>query len=138
MFETILIITVILTNATIYFFLNDKERYKAIYLKTSIALITVSLIYYLAFKPETFSLNFLSILFFFSIGLIIMHYMQIPIDNRMDQFVQQNKENTGLQKMREFQKTIISSTKFLFFPGITIVQIIMILSLEMRLDMIHK
>lgn len=137
MFETILIITVILVNTTIYFFLNDKERYKPIYLKTSIALITVSLIYYLVFKPQTFSLGFLSILFFFCLGLIILPFMQKLVDYSMDRFVQQNKENKTLQKMREYQKTIMSSILFLFYSMTTIFQIMIILLPEIRVDMIR-
>lgn len=137
MFQTILILAVILTNVTIYFFLNDKERFKPIYLKTSIALITASLIFYLVFKPQTFSLGFLLILFFFSLGLIILPFMQKLVDFRMDRFVMQNKENSGLQKMREFQKMIMSSMLLLFYPMITIFQIMVIILPEIRVGMIR-
>jgi len=138
MFETILILTVILTNTSIYFFLNDKERYKPIYLKISILLIIVSFVYYLFFKPENFYFEFLFILFFYSAGLIILHFMQIPLDFIMHQFVEKNKENIGLQKLSEFHKKIKTYAFLSLFPMATIFQIILILSTEIRLEIINQ
>lgn len=138
MFETILILTVILTNTSIYFFLNDKERYKPIYFKISILLIIVSFVYYLFFKPENFYFEFFFILFFYSAGLIILHFMQIPLDFIMHQFIEKNKENIGLQKLSEFHKKIKTYAFLSLFPMATIFQIILILSTEIRLEIINQ
>ena len=138
MFKIILILTVICTNTTIYLFLINREKYKSIYLKTTVILTIVSLVYYFIFKPDNFNFGLIFVLFLFSYFLIPMHFSHYQINKQMDQFTQKNKENQTLQNMREHQKTFLSTMQFVFFPAITIIQIIIILSLQIRLQMIHN